>query len=635
MNNNMKDLYEFLLSKNEWTTAAELSAVFNVSTRTIRNYISKINIIHKDLISSSQFGYTIIDKQIPLSHDNQDTNRPKQIIGKLLSNHEYNYFNLCDQMFISESTLDADLKKANEILNNFNLSIVRFRSILKIDGHEIQKRKLINHLIYQDNLLQMAHLTDTNYLTDIFDVSKIKDILLSIFDSFHIVVNDYGFNNILVHLSVIIDRIQNEMTITEVVDLDKLDFSVDYDIATLVKESLEKEYSITFSDSELYYLTLTISSNINSLSASVIIKDNIELYIEPQYIEKSKSAIRNLEKTYYLEPFDDDFFIKFTLHVRNLFQRIDNKITSRNPLKAQIKSSYPLIYDMAVFVLGELVSDRMIGDNLSFEDEIAYIAFHLGSYMENGKITTTQLRVCFIQAQYHDMQHNSISKIQKQFNDELQISHIISINEIHLIPDNIDIIISTHSLPIKREYIKVSLFITQSDLQNIQKSIDSIKKANSRVELKNQLNRFIGEQLFKREVYDTPTNIIRNLSNECYELDLCSIDFANDVIARESLSSTSYANHVAVPHSLKSDTYSSFLSIIVNHEPMTWGENDVNIIVLIGTSKNDRSSFKDIFDTLIAVLYTPTNVRKLIQCKDYDTFIDLLTEMILEHDSDS
>ena len=66
---------------------------------------------------------------------------------------------------------------------------------------------------------------------------------------------------------------------------------------------------------------------------------------------------------------------------------------------------------------------------------------------------------------------------------------------------------------------------------------------------------------------------------------------------------------------------------------MKWGDNDVQIIMLIGTSLVDREAFKTLFDELIAVLFEPNNIQQLIKCNTYESFTEKLAAMITEDES--
>ena len=122
--------------------------------------------------------------------------------------------------------------------------------------------------------------------------------------------------------------------------------------------------------------------------------------------------------------------------------------------------------------------------------------------------------------------------------------------------------------------------------------------------------------------------MIRLLVGNCVSLGLCEPSFADDVLAREELSSTAFGNHLAVPHSLTPSAHRSFLSVVVNDTPMSWGDEQVNIIILLGLGETDRSAFRLLFDTLLEVLSESQNVAALLGCTDYDDFATRLLSLI-------
>ena len=76
-----------------------------------------------------------------------------------------------------------------------------------------------------------------------------------------------------------------------------------------------------------------------------------------------------------------------------LFLRIKNNYTAKNPLTQKIKTDFPLIYDIAVYIAQILNKDYSV---LIDEDEIAFIAFHIGSYLENSNKNQNKISCIFI-----------------------------------------------------------------------------------------------------------------------------------------------------------------------------------------------------------------------------------------------
>jgi lichenan operon transcriptional antiterminator len=311
-----------------------------------------------------------------------------------------------------------------------------------------------------------------------------------------------------------------------------------------------------------------------------------------------------------------------------MIQRAQNKIFMKNPLTLETKTSYPLIYDMAVFVANEIRDSEKIFIN---EDEITFIAFHIGTYLENNKNNTERITCVFVYADYHDMHLPTLAQIRHTFKDDLNIIKIIPVNELSNEAIECDIVISTVDAMINTSarVVRVSIFLSHPDIELLRNEINAIKQKKKKQIVVENVKRFIGRKLFKKEFYTQDEfEMINVLSAECYQLGLCQASFKDEVLERESLSSTSFNNFVAVPHSLKHNALSSFMSVVINEKSMQWGENSVNIIILIGISKEDRAAFRRIFDDLITILCEPIYVNQLIKCQDYDDFIDTLTALI-------
>ena len=61
---------------------------------------------------------------------------------------------------------------------------------------------------------------------------------------------------------------------------------------------------------------------------------------------------------------------------------------------------------------------------------------------------------------------------------------------------------------------------------------------------------------------------------------------------------------------------------------MLWGNNYVNLIIMIGTSLSDREKFKNVYNQLVEALYDPANVRLLTKCETYEDFLDKIINLI-------
>ncbi len=620
--------------KNEktWISAKELAEFFGVSSRTIRSRINEIN-HHSIIIKSSYRGYIYNST----SHDFIETTSSKNnnefadfILRKLIQEKEMiNIYDLADSMYISDSQFERCLNQVKEYIKPFDLELFRKRNMIRLQGDELNKRRLINNLIRKENTNGFLSTETIESFIDYDDLEYIKKMLQIIFEQYKIYVNDYGYYTILLHIIIIIyyrASQRNYSTNTYTLKFDKNEPV--YKIADEIAAIINKQQNIILPNEELYNLAMIINNN----STNAIENDNdllnSEHYIGSEYINLTKTILNKLVENYYLSPFSDEFMINLAIHIKNLINRGKNNTYTINPLASKFKEQYPLIYDMASFVIKEV--NKFTHINI-IDDEIAFIAFHIGSYIENSRENNNKVNCCIIYADYNNMYVKIEERILSQLGSVLYISKTLSIRNSNQIPDNIELVISLcGDIPdINKQIVHTNILLSDEDINQIRGKIEKINRKKRIKEIKDSLELFISEELFKKEFY-TKNNIemIQELAKDCLEKQLVDSNFVNEVIDRENLSSTSFSNGVAIPHSLKASAYKSFLYIVLNSKGMKWGNYLVNVIVLIGTSSNDREAFKNVFDGIIELLYETENIRTLLKCSDYNDFITTLTNLL-------
>ena len=111
----LEQVIRTLCESNEPMTAAKLAESLLISDRSIRNHIKEINEISKDLIISSKNGYTIDKQKAGTLLSTSETvipqtsnERVSYIINKIIKQGEIDSYDLCDELFISYSTLKAE-----------------------------------------------------------------------------------------------------------------------------------------------------------------------------------------------------------------------------------------------------------------------------------------------------------------------------------------------------------------------------------------------------------------------------------------------------------------------------------------------------------------------------------------------
>ncbi|MDD2591890.1 MAG: PRD domain-containing protein [Erysipelotrichaceae bacterium] len=188
-------------------------------------------------------------------------------------------------------------------------------------------------------------------------------------------------------------------------------------------------------------------------------------------LEKIVNLIqRKVYDNYFFSLDKYEFRVRLLLHLNNMFIRINNSINIRNPQLDKIKNDYPFIYDISIFIADLILKETQI--QLS-EDEIAYIAMHIGVEIEEQKSLLNRINV-LIMNPFPLIQHNLFkSRLNSILNDQLQILDFIYDPEDINKYSNVDLLISTskinHNLSIP--WIEISDYLTINDSIIIKKSM--------------------------------------------------------------------------------------------------------------------------------------------------------------------
>ena len=629
-----QSVVEKIKNAGGWIDATELASFFGISTRTIRNYIKSINQTNPSLIYSSNKGYMINTRvyesmsKPEASKEDIPLERTKYVLNQLIVAAEpLDIYDLADELALSDTSFERVLHAVKQMLKPFEISLERKRNKIWLKGSEKNIRALIGKLLttVDDSFV---------YFYEPFKASKEIDIdslqkdIIYILESFGYYVSDYGLNTIMLHILIMIERIQNDNLMDELDEIHQFT-AKEHQMVSEISNYLEKFFNVTISKADRYCLAVVVINNCAHTGETNFNKNNINTYLERAHIVIAEEISDALSNHYGLTKFSEDFIVTFSIHIMNLVKRAKDNTYTPNPLTTTFQGNYPLFYDMATFT-AKLLHDRL---NITInDDEISFLAFHIGAYLENTNKNKDKVNCCFVYAEYHRFHVKAIDKILRSLDNELYISSNISVKEINMIPEDVELVIA--SCPVPKDKINVpvimtSLFVTDEDINNIYNKICKIKEEKTRTSIVNSLQYFIRENLFHKNLYfSSEQEAIHMLANECLSLNLVDSNYENEVLERENLSSSSFSFGVATPHSLNMNAKHSFLSVVVNDHTMRWGKNDVNIIIMIGTSLIDREAFKLLFDELIAILYEEENVRILAKCNNYEDFTSILSSMI-------
>lgn len=654
MPENHNAIIEALKRDGGWVESKVLAETLGVTTRTVRNRVKRINDqAGTTVIESSYRGYRLSRASEAMAR-REDTDlrnktgqaaaagtglntafdltpqqRAEAVLRVLLQNPEgMSVYDLADKFFVADSTIEGDLRSVRTSIRPFDLSLERTRDVVRLAGTERDLRRLMSDMLSAEQPERFTAQAGSNLAALGFDTARMAKMVAKCLHASGFAPDDFGINNILVHLVVMLNRIEGGNVTSAEPTAERTRGTAAHNAAEDICTKLARSRHLQIPSAEVDYLALVIASNGGAAQSTQALDSDLPSVVGDATMRLTRSAVHSLEQAYHLPSFDEDFITRISVHIHGLIQRGNNGVSMHNPLTEQIKTTYPLIYDMAVYLAEQLAQPLEL--NVS-EDEIALLAFHIGASLEKSSATRSLVACDFLFLEYHDLYRIALDRIESEFKHDLTVARVARVADYDPTASTSDLVLTpvpVEGLKPERQVL-VHPLLTDGDMRNIKDAVTRVKDRRQTAGTLELIARFLSPQLFHNEYYrDDSHAMIRSLAAECAEAGYCDDGFAELAIQREELSPTEYHNKVALPHTLAAVANRSFLAAVVNRKPMRWHNEDVNIILLMGIAESDRTAFRELFDSLLEVLSEPANVNRLIRTSGYDDFAAALSGMI-------
>lgn len=622
-----------LLSKSDEPTSSEwIAKELGISDRTVRN---EIKLLQGDIVNS--FGLSIesirgkgyrlkiVDSEKLNKHTMEGDERTNNFANQ---NHRVTYLltrlllaegfikleSFIDEMFVSMSTIKNDLKLVRKILKKYNLRLTnRPHYGSKVEGEEYMKRLcLSNHLpigsqevMISDQALNLVN--ETLFLT-------IKEILIQKVNQFKLDISDISLENLATHIAIACKRIKEGFLIENFQDGLMDEYPFEKVVAKEIVQEVEEYTGLTFPTSEMDYIIVHL------VGTKLLHKQELTSY--SGYDEVGRIVTSILEKLQAELNWDfsgdKEFIQALTLHIRPAMNRLRYKMNIRNPLVNEIKTKYPAAFEGAV-IAGQCIEDYL---NIEVvEDEIAYIALHIGVALERMQMKKRKIkRVLVVCASGVGSARLLYYRLQNKFEHQIEVVDTISYYKLSSYDlSTIDLIIST--VPIKEDF-QVPVKVVNTFLD--EKDVDSIK--NYIAMNQNDVETFLHpSRIFIHQHFDNKETVISFLCDQLYKQQLVPDHFKALVLERESIAPTCYGNLVAIPHPIRAVTTETFWTVCTLVRPILWDEQQmVQFICLLNVKQGSHGDLDRMFKKLISIIENKTIVQKLIESKTPNDIIELI-----------
>lgn len=637
-----KKILKKLVSSDGWIKGKKLSEEMGVTLRTIRTDINAINHVIQSkncyIESSRQEGYRFngeFSKELEqvLFEGNAVPNTPEERIRalgiRLLWADETDPEDLDDleeEMFISAATLESYIFKIKVMLESRTTPIYVKRKNKKVwtFGEEETRRFLLKEL--------MVDRTEPDYImlenyADYFGngvPEKIMSCVLKALAENDLSMTTEDILHLVIFLSIKITRIYLGYEFQEKTEQVQHDIDLNWKISMSIVKCIESKFSIIFNETEQVDLMVQISLMrliTGETKSRQRMKSNQSHYecIVDDLLEDIKDKFQ-LDLT-------NDWELKEGLvtHIQYMLKRIQIEPQTVNPILALLKTEYPFVFDMSLFLYERFYDEFGVRLN---ENELGYVATYLGSAIERMEKnqSSSDFTIALVTSLNYGTSCLLLTRLKSIYGEQCHIEGPFSGYELEQIKKiNPAFIVTTESKQILKDLetsqIKISPLLNEYDQSNIKKEIVHLRKESFYGQLPRDIKDYFNEHLFFNNLNaETAKDVIEVMSRKLIKYGFADEDFVKKTLEREELAPTIFGNKVAMPHPIEACAKKTVIGIATLENPIQWGTGKAQMIFLLAIKKEDMKYLNSFFELTVRLVDDNDLVKKLLEAESLTQF---------------
>lgn len=623
-----------LLRQDEWATAASLADLLGVTPRSIRSYVAAANARtpDADAVESGPAGYRAgagarDALRTRVSGESAPRDRLHALVRMLLDEPAgVDVYATAQRMHVSEATVEADLARVRGLLSGGELRLERDRDVIRLQGTEVAQRRLLSRLAHDEmdagsfdpESIRRA-LTGTTVAAHA--VGPFKTALVRELGELGYFVNELAISDVLLHIAIAADRVSAGRALETPLEgtweeIPKL--------GGVISRLAEEHFSVALGDGDSAHLatlvlTRAIAPGQNAAS------DAARSGVDPRIEAAVRAEIVQAAADYQVDLIDETFILRLSLHVQNLMRRAEEQAWTRNPLTRSLKSSYPMIFEVAVSIASGL-HDRL-GAPIH-DDEIAYIAMHIGGRLERSRKAETILTATIVCPGYYELHELLRSSVDRSLGSSVEVTSVLTTVDPEWADIDTDLVLTTIDPGASGDrFVRIQPFLTDADVERVSQAAARLRRGRRLMRLREELARYFSADAYVFPLPDEGEEaVIRRLGGRLVEAGLIGDDYIENTIARERMSSTAFTDALAVPHALQMTAQRTAIAIGVADGSVAWGEGRVQVVALAAFSESDRTAFQTVFEQLVEVFSERDSVQRIV--RRGTTFEGLLDELV-------
>ena len=438
-------LLRFLLPRREYTTIVTIAGYLNVSEKTIQ----------RDLRLLEQWlGQWRINVE------------KRAGAGVMLSAE-----NIADLLHL-DHLLVAECEEIDGVMNNAR----RVKMALLING-------IINHNEPQGVVYSRLDPGSYKALVHYFgeeEVLFVQSLLLDMENELSWSLGEPYYVNIFTHILIMMYRNTHGNALSREEDQTRQYDENIFNVASQMIHKIEQRIAHTLPDDEVWFIYQYIISS----GVAIDGQKDVSIISHMQASNEARLITWRLI-TVFSDIVDCDFsedsalYDGLLVHIKPLINRLNYRIHIRNPLLEDIKAELADVWRLTQYVVNQVF--KTWGENAVSEDEVGYLTVHFQAAMERQIARKRVLLVCSTGI---GTSHLLKSRILRAFPEWTIVDVISAANLSQVLPDNIELIISTINLPtVTMPVAYVTAFFNDADIKRVTEMVitEKLHHATSRV----------------------------------------------------------------------------------------------------------------------------------------------------------
>ena len=636
-------LKHILASSRDWVTADALALMLHTTPRTIRNYVQQITSEEtQGILESSRLGYRWRGSGVTAKAEGAWENRYEPsspndrywyMIRKILV-EETTLDTLMDDLFISDSTVDADLRRIRKIAAEDHVKLRRTGDTLRFSGRTVDIRRLAYRCVL--NSISGRYLT-VDFIVQAFpeyDTAGILGAMRSVLAKYGLTA--YTFEEAELFLLIMLQHrevsLKHSITAPEC-GITGLQNYYEFRAARAMADDIKGLTGTSYSIWEQEYLACMIISKTQGT-------DPEKYTLIPDYPEVRRFAaayLRTSDEVLGTSLSSDRLTDVFTAHFMRLFVRAKMEFLSNEVLYSSLKDTWPVLADAAAWILLLFAEEFHVAAHRS---EIGFLTQLLCEEIrKSGRPLSGRVPCTLICPTFDIFPKALLESLESHLGDAVEIRRItddaMDVRE----NDPEELIITALPLPFHVKHsVYVSFYPRTSGFRHIYEEIHRMKMRGYAKKLAALLTGLLTEDGFSvSPSFSSVEQAKRETVQTILEKGTAEPLFSHYIEAREALDPSVFSGGLVLFHTSGDYISRSFVRILTFPNGIPWetaGRRDgkqiavsARLIFFIGTRSEDVQKMHAVYDLAVKVFTNAGNMSAAMNIKSRAELLALLENL--------